>query len=79
MDLEIRSARELTAQLAHANSVIENCRRSIVLLSISDDAVSYALSRVDRAICNLDVIRKHLEKDAELWAHLKAVNIVEDS
>lgn len=76
MDLEIRNVCEFTAQLAHANSVIDACRKSIVRLNISDDEIYYALTRVDRAICNLEVIRNHLEKDTALWAHLKAANIV---
>ncbi|TNH37623.1 hypothetical protein [Paracoccus haeundaensis] len=79
MDLEIGSVRELNVQLAHANSVIDTCRKSIHRLNIGDDAVSYALTRVDMAICNLEIIREHLEKDAALWAHLRAANIINDN
>ena len=78
MDLRIRSGRELVAQLSHANSVVENCRKSIVRTEVDDGEGIFASMHIDRMISNLEIMKRYLQKEAVLWAHLKAANKTDD-
>lgn len=74
MDQRIRNSRELAAQLAHAKSIISNCRQSFVRLDIEDGDYLFITLRIARMISDLEIMKKKIVKDASVLNELQAVN-----
>lgn len=74
MDQRIRNSRELAAQLAHAKSIISNCRQSFVRLDIEDGDYLFINLRIARMISDLEIMKKKIVKDASVLNELQAVN-----